>query len=132
MFSLPLEMPLVEMVKELAPYTAIPVCRYIRTVGTILSAFYNARDLFSADIKSITNPEEVKVVLRKPYFVPQTKSATKLFYNFRERKLSLAITVDEYGGVTGIVSMEDLLECIFGSLPRSFGRDLYRKYYQVE
>ncbi len=56
-------------------------------------------------------------LLREPYFVPETKSVADLFHTFRKRKLSLALTVDEYGGVTGLVTMEDLLECIFGDIP---------------
>lgn len=55
-------------------------------------------------------------LLREPYFVPESKPAVELFHAFRKRQQSLALTVDEYGGVTGLVSMEDLLECIFGDI----------------
>lgn len=56
-------------------------------------------------------------ILREPYFVPETKSASELFHTFRKRRLSVALAVDEYGGITGLISMEDLLECIFGDIP---------------
>ena len=62
------------------------------------------------------DPRGIEKVLRKPYFVPESKLAADLFHDFRERKLSVALTVDEYGGVTGLITMEDLLECIFGEI----------------
>ena len=49
--------------------------------------------------------------------MPESKPAHELFDSFRENKRSFALTVDEYGGVTGLVTMEDLLECIFGDIP---------------
>jgi putative hemolysin len=55
-------------------------------------------------------------IVREAYFTPDTKPVADLFYTLRKRKLSLALTIDEYGGVTGLVTMEDLLECIFGEI----------------
>ena len=55
-------------------------------------------------------------VLRKPYFIPETKKASELFREFRFNRIHLAIVVDEYGGVAGLVTMEDLLEELFGEI----------------
>jgi magnesium and cobalt transporter len=66
--------------------------------------------------KLSNEPQGFRGLLREPHFVPETKLAVDLFHTFRERKLSIALTVDEYGGVTGLVTMEDLLECIFGDI----------------
>lgn len=78
----------------------------------------HARDLLDADLKELDgNPEALTAQLRKAYFVPETIPALELFDNFRENSRSIALTVDEYGGVTGLVTMEDLLECIFGDIP---------------
>ena len=55
-------------------------------------------------------------IVRPAYFVPESKTASDLFYSFQKRKLSLALTLDEYGGVTGLVTMEDVLECVFGEI----------------
>jgi len=77
-----------------------------------------ARDLINLDLDELDRDRKrFTRLLRRPYFVPETKPALELFDNFRERKRSLALTVDEYGGVTGLVTMEDLLECIFGDIP---------------
>ena len=58
----------------------------------------------------------MRALLRKPYFIPQTKKASDLFREFRIDRIHLAIVVDEYGGVAGLVTMEDLLEEIFGEI----------------
>jgi CBS domain containing-hemolysin-like protein len=77
----------------------------------------HARDLLGIDIEKFSrNTRRLQELLRKPYFVPESRLAADLFRTFRERKLSIALTVDEYGGVTGLVTMEDLLECIFGEI----------------
>ena len=57
---------------------------------------------------------DLKSILRKPYFVPQTKRANDLFREFRFSRIHMAIVVDEYGGMAGLVTMEDLLESLFG------------------
>jgi len=78
----------------------------------------HARDLLTVDLGEIEkDPAVLRNLLREPYFVPESKPAMELFDTFKERKLSFALTVDEYGGVTGLVTMEDLLECIFGEIP---------------
>ncbi|HEB95800.1 MAG TPA: HlyC/CorC family transporter [Sedimenticola thiotaurini] len=78
----------------------------------------HARDLIAVDLELLDQDRELFLgLLRKPYFVPETKPAVELFDNFRHSRRSFALTVDEYGGVTGLVTMEDLLECIFGDIP---------------
>jgi putative hemolysin len=78
----------------------------------------HARDLLAIDFSALNEDRHpLPSVLRKPYFVPESKSASDLFDTFRKTSRSLALVVDEYGGVTGLVSMSDLLECIFGDIP---------------
>ena len=78
--------------------------------------------LYCKDLLGLTgHPEKrrdwnLRAFLRKPYFIPQTKKASDLFREFRFNRIHLAIVVDEYGGVAGLVTMEDLLEEIFGEI----------------
>lgn len=115
-FFLSLDMPLEEIIAQVCKsrHTKIPIYQENRdNVCGIL----HARDLLGIDTAKFSQHlYELKKLLRKPYFVPESKLAADLFRAFRERKLSIALTVDEYGGVTGLVTMEDLLECIFGEI----------------
>ncbi len=97
-------------------HTKVPV--YEGHKDTVVGIFY-ARDLLNVRTSSggsRNGGSTVRDFMRDAYFVPESKSVSDLFYTFRKRKLSLALTVDEYGGVTGLVTMEDLLECIFGEI----------------
>ncbi len=114
---LPADIPFTEMVAELkrTRHTKVPVYRDHR--DEVLGLLHT-RDLLAEDIETLQQkPQRLLDILREPYFVPETKPAAELFHTFRKRRLSVALAVDEYGGVTGLISMEDLLECIFGDIP---------------
>ena len=115
-FFLAIDRPLHEIIAEVCKsrHTKIPIYQENRdNVCGIL----HSRDLLGIDVDKFSkDPLRLQGLLRKPYFVPESKQAADLFRTFRERKLSIALTVDEYGGVTGLVTMEDLLECIFGEI----------------
>ena len=55
-------------------------------------------------------------ICRKPYFVPESKRVAVLLQSFRQKREHLAIVVDEYGGVEGIVTLEDVVEEIVGEI----------------
>jgi putative hemolysin len=65
-------------------------------------------------------PKPLRELLREAYFVPETVQADILFREMQRRKVHLAVVVDEYGGMSGIVTMEDLLEEIVGSIYDEF------------
>ncbi len=65
-------------------------------------------------------PKTVKQLLRPAYLVPETVLADALFRDMQKRKVHMAIVVDEYGGMSGIVTMEDLLEEIVGNIYDEF------------
>jgi putative hemolysin len=115
-FFLSLDTPISQIIKELCctRHTKVPVYREDKDD---IAGVLHARDLLGLDVgASSQDSQALPGLLREPYFVPESKPAADLFRTFRERKLSVALTVDEYGGITGLVTMEDLLECIFGEI----------------
>ncbi len=75
--------------------------------------------LYAKDILPYTeNPDSFKwqPLIRPPYFVPETKKINELLKEFQVRKIHMAIVIDEYGGTSGIVTLEDILEEIVGDI----------------
>ena len=96
-------------------HTKVPV--YEKNRDSVIGVLY-ARDLLAEPLGQgkARGTKTVAALVREAYLVPDTKQVADLFYTFRKRKLSLAIIVDEFGGVVGLITMEDLLECIFGEI----------------
>jgi putative hemolysin len=96
-----------------SPYTRYPAYRgsLDEIVGTL-----HVRDLFSAlNDRGIANVR-IEDLLRPPFVVPETKDLAALLADFRRTKHHMAIVVDEYGAMQGIVTLEDLLEEIVGEI----------------
>lgn len=96
-------------------YSRIPV--FEESFDTIVGVIY-IKDLL-AHIEEKENFEWTKL-LRTPFFVPENKKLDDLLSEFQEKKMHLAIVVDEYGGTSGIVSLEDILEEIVGEISDEF------------
>ena len=73
--------------------------------------------------REIPNPFDVKQLMRKPYFIPDSKHLDDLLREFKKRKVHIAIAINEYGGVSGIICMEDILEVIVGEIQDEFDED---------
>jgi CBS domain containing-hemolysin-like protein len=99
---------------EQKPYSRVPV--YEKDKDDIVGILY-CKDLLGLPSDVAQGKEwDLRSFLRKPYFIPKTKNASDLFREFRFNRVHLAIVVDEYGGVAGLVTMEDLLEELFGEI----------------
>ncbi len=81
----------------------------------------HAKDL----MKYVFNKEQfvINEILREPYFVPEIKPINDLLVEFRENKIHLSIVVDEYGGISGIVCLEDIIERIVGDIKDEFDKE---------
>lgn len=78
--------------------------------------------LYNATKKGFDNID-IKKLLRPAYFVPETKNIDALFRELQKEKQHLAILIDEYGGVSGIVSVEDIIEQIVGDIDDEFDEE---------
>ena len=82
----------------------------------------NIKDLFMEQAKA--NGElEVRQIMNKPYFVPEYKKLDSLLHQFKKRKQHMAIVVDEHGGVSGLITLEDALEEIVGEIVDETDKD---------
>ena len=77
-----------------------------------------ARDLLSMELTRKRSANWLVQIVRKPMLVPESKSLLELFHQMRAQKVSVALVIDEYGGITGQVSLHDVLEFVFGAIPQ--------------
>lgn len=116
MFCLPIETPPADIVRELQKSRHSRVPLYQGHRDTIVGILYTRDLLRPASESNLEKPGAIQSLLREPLLIPEVKPTVELFETFRKRNLTFALTVDEYGGVTGLVTMKDLLEHIFGEI----------------
>lgn len=93
-------------------YTRIPVIE-----GSIdhVIGILNIKDVFLHQARC-DDAVDVRKIMRPPYFVPENKKLDRLLHQFRKRKDHMAIVVDEHGGVSGLITLEDALEELVGEI----------------
>jgi CBS domain containing-hemolysin-like protein len=100
-------------------HSRIPV--YEDSIDNIIGLLY-AKDLlkqWGADEKSLSARE----IMRPPYFIPESKNLEQLLQEFKHKRIHLAIVIDEYGGTSGLITIEDLLEEIVGDIQDEHDRE---------
>ncbi len=114
-FALSFSLPLSRIVNEVVSkqYSRVPVYKGKR--GHIVGVLY-AKDLVGFGQVLELSGKPLKSLLRRPFFVPKTTKLSRLFKEFRDRRIHIGIVVDEYGEMAGVVTMEDLLNELFGEL----------------
>ena len=99
-------------------YTRYPV--YAENLDNIIGILH-VKDLYSCLLQN--QKISIKEVLRQPLLVPETMTTDNLLEEFKKNKTEIAIVIDEFGGVSGIVTMEDILEEVFGSVQDEFDEE---------
>ncbi len=100
-----------------SPYTRYPV--YRETLDNVVGILH-VRDLFSALVDRGIANVVIEEIVRDAYIVPETKDLAAMLTEFRRTNQHMAIVVDEYGAMQGIVTLEDLLEEIVGEIEDEF------------
>ncbi|WP_425076648.1 gliding motility-associated protein GldE [Psychroserpens sp. S379A] len=108
-----------EVIEEITKngYSRIPV--YKDNIDTVTGILYVKDLLPHIDRKQF----EWTTLLREPFFVPENKKLDDLMVEFQDKKVHLAVVVDEYGGTSGLVSLEDVIEEIVGDISDEFDDD---------
>lgn len=101
-------------------YSRIPV--YEDDIDNIIGILYS-KDLFIMARKHGFENIKIRDILHKPHFVPETKRINELFKELQFSKNHMALLIDEYGGFSGIVTMEDLVEEIVGEIDDEYDID---------
>jgi len=107
-------------------HSRIPV--YDGRVDNIIGAIY-AKDLLTVIAQKGKDNFAIETIMRKAYFVPETKKISVLLEEFKKEKVHIAIVVDEYGGTAGIVALEDLLEEIVGEIHDEYDEEGYESLW---
>ncbi len=117
------EIDLKSLVKVIldAGHSRVPV--YEEKIDNIIGILY-VKDLIKLiPLSDKTKKFNMKKLIHEPFFVPETMPLDELLLEFKVKKLHLAIVVDEYGGLGGIVTLEDILEVIVGDINDEYDVD---------
>ncbi len=121
-FYIDIDAPADEYIDELMElrYSRIPV--YEDDNDNIIGIL-NIKDYLIKARNQGFNNVDIRSILRKPYFVPETKKLDTLFFELQNSKQHIAILIDEYGGFSGIVTMEDIIEQVMGNIDDEYDDD---------
>lgn len=101
-------------------YSRIPV--YEEDLDDIIGVIY-IKDFLPYVGNAIPQKVSIRQLMRKAYYIPETKKCGQLFAEMTEKHVQMAVVVDEYGGTAGIVTMEDLLEFIVGNIQDEYDNE---------
>ncbi len=114
--ALPIDATKEEVLKTIldSEHSRIPV--YEGSVDEIVGVLYVKTLLADLEMGRLNGPFEIRRYVKPPYFVPELMKISRLLREFQQRKLHLAIVVDEFGGTAGVIALEDVVEEIVGEI----------------
>jgi len=126
-FALEDDMPFKQVLEEVSKqgFSRIPV--YHENMDNIIGV------LFAKDLLPYLDKEDLNwlELLREPFFVPENMKLDDLLKDFQEKKTHLAVVVDEYGGTSGIITLEDVIEEIVGEITDEYDHDEHN-YHRID
>ncbi len=100
-------------------HTRLPI--YEDTIDNIIGVVHSNDVLRNLVLKN--EIKSIREIIREPYIIPETKRVDELLKELKELKLAMAIVVDEYGGIAGLVTIEDIVEEIVGDIKDEFDKE---------
>ena len=121
-FMIDIQDPIDEFIEDLMrlQYSRIPVCD--GDSDNIIGILHVKDYMIKAYQDGFENVD-IRSILRKAYFVPETKKIDTLFFELQKTKQHIAILIDEYGGFAGIVTMEDIIEEVMGDIDDEYDEE---------
>jgi magnesium and cobalt transporter len=116
-----IDTPVDELLAKVAEsrHSRLPV--YTKTIDNVVGILH-VKDLLQYLIKG-KDTIDLQNIIREPFFVPESKKLNLLLREFKKRKVHIAVVVDEYGGTSGVVCLEDIIEEIVGDIQDEFDNE---------
>ncbi|WP_242927948.1 hemolysin family protein [Pontibacter vulgaris] len=99
-------------------YSRLPV--YRGSIDNVVGVLY-VKDLLT--VMRLGEPINIETLMRQAYFVPETQKINRLLQQFQRRHMHIAVVTDEFGGVSGIVTMEDIIEELVGEIQDEYDEE---------
>ena len=129
--GIPVNIELKELIKTLKAeqYSRIPV--YEESIDNIIGILH-VKDLLSLVMEDAEKKFDLASYIRIPFFIPMQKKIDELFFEIQSAKSHMAIVLDEYGGTSGVVTIEDIVEEIVGNIFDEYDEEDDRELKQID